>query len=131
MTEFEIEEAQSLKGIDRLVTNLGLAAIAVFPTLYVTIITPWHLVSQLSDNKINKHNALTLNPGTYFVLSLILVLLIASSVITPDILAKNGGAIGPRLAMNVAEAAIEGNVWKTLQQLPLFIFFALVLWRFW
>ncbi|GLQ20775.1 hypothetical protein ACFFUB_01810 [Algimonas porphyrae] len=118
----DLEERNPLGGLDRLVTGAGLAIIAVFPTLFVAIFQPWKLAPLLIADDPDGRQGMILSPGAYFVLSLAVILVFVGSLVTPEIVQSNGGAIGPKLAVDVAAAAAEGDIWKTLSRIaPVFV----------
>lgn len=110
----DFEDKNAIGGLDRLVTNVALAAIAVFPTLGAAIFSPWKLTPLLSSDEPDGHKSMLLSPGAFLPLGLTVVLLLAASVSTSETVASNGGAIGPGLAVAVASAAGEGDLWRTV-----------------
>lgn len=118
----DLEERNPLGGLDRLATGIGLAMIAVFPTLGAAIFTPWKLAPLVIADDPDGRQGMILSPGAYFVLSLVVVLVFVGSLVTPEIVQRNSGTIGPKLALDVASAAAEGDIWKTLSRIaPVFI----------
>lgn len=118
----DLEDRNPLGGLDRLATGIGLAVIAVFPTLGAAIAQPWKLAPLLVADEPTGRRGMILAPGAYFVLSLAVILILVGSLVTPEIVRSNGGVIGPRLALEVSNAAQEGDVWKTLSRIaPIFI----------
>lgn len=110
----DFEEKNAIGGLDRLVTNVALAAISVFPTLGAAIATPWRLAELLSSDEPDGHKNMLLSPGAFLPLSLTVVLLLAAIFSSSETVASNGGAIGPGLAVAVASAAGEGDLWRTV-----------------
>ncbi|MGB3455398.1 MAG: hypothetical protein WBG08_14685 [Litorimonas sp.] len=118
----DVEERNPLGGLDRLATGIGLAVIAVFPTLFATAFMPWKLGPLLADDPPDGREGLILAPGAYLVLSLGVVLVMVGSLVSPELARFDGGMIGPRLAAEVSAAAREGDVWKTLSRVaPVFV----------
>ncbi|MCR9269869.1 MAG: hypothetical protein NXH72_07790 [Hyphomonadaceae bacterium] len=112
--DVDFEQKNAVGGLDRLVTNVALAAIAVFPTLAIALIKPWKLVPLIQGDEPDGHKNMILSPGAFLPLGLTVVLLLAAAVTTSETVASNGGAIGPALAVSVATAAGEGDIWKTI-----------------
>jgi hypothetical protein len=71
-----------------------------------------------------------LSPGAYLALGLLVVLLLSSLFTTDEIIASNGIEIGPQLAVDVAAAVSDGDVWLVVSELtPLYfvtILFAVI-----
>ncbi|MEO1247794.1 MAG: hypothetical protein AAFX56_19110 [Pseudomonadota bacterium] len=125
MTEPELELGQRnlIGALDRIVTHLALAMVAAVATLFVAIARPWRLAPLLSSDEPDGRDGVVLSPGAYLPLSLALVLLAAAAVTTPDTLQSNQGFLGPGLAVAVANAIAEGDVWKTLSiVLPIYAY---------
>lgn len=120
--DVDMEEKNAVGGIDRLVTNVALAAVAVFPTLMTAVATPWKLVPQLGSDEPDGKRGILLSPGAFLALGTTVVLLCAAAIATSETVASNTGAIGPGLALAVANAASEGNVPKTISLIaPIYI----------
>ncbi|MEM9600550.1 MAG: hypothetical protein AAF926_05975 [Pseudomonadota bacterium] len=118
----DLEEKNPLGGLDRLATGIGLAIIAVFPTLAAAIFMPWKLAPLLVADEPSGRRGMVLAPGAYFVLSLVVILIFVGALVTPEMVRSNGGVIGPGLAFQVSEAAQQGDVWKTLSRIaPIFL----------
>lgn len=118
----DLEDRNPLGGLDRLVTGIGLAMIAVFPTLAAAIVRPWKLAPLLIADEPDGRSGMILSPGAFFVLSLAVILILVGLLVTPEMVEVNGGLIGPRLALDVAGSAREGDIWKTLSQIaPIFL----------
>ncbi|MEQ9506698.1 MAG: hypothetical protein RLO80_10550 [Hyphomonas sp.] len=122
--DVELEDKNAVGGLDRLVTNLGLAAIAVLPTLAAAIATPWKLAPLVAADEPDGQRGMLLTPGAFLPMGLTVVLLLAAMVTTSETVASNGGAIGPGLAVAVAAAAGEGDLWKTLSLIAPIYFLA-------
>ncbi len=112
--QVDFEEKNALGGLDRLVTNIGLAVICVFPSLFVALFMPWRLVPLITGNEPDGRKGVILSPGAFLVLALTLVFIIAAALTAHDIVSGDGSVVGPRLAYDVAMAASEGNLWKTI-----------------
>jgi len=118
----DMEHRDIVGGLDRMVTDFAMAMIAVFPTLATLVATPWKLVPILKSEKREGRSGFLLYPGVFFILSLTIILLIAAFATTSDTLASNSGRIGPQLAVEVANAASEGQIWKSLSNIaPLYV----------
>ncbi|MGB6230667.1 MAG: hypothetical protein WBF53_11150 [Litorimonas sp.] len=118
----DLEERNPLGGLDLLATGIGLAVIAVFPTLLATLVAPWKLGPVLVADEPDGRRGMILSPGAYLVLSLAVVLVMVGSLVSPDVARNDGGLIGPRLAADVSSAARAGDVWLTLSRIaPVFI----------
>ena len=118
----DLEGRNPLGGLDRLATGIGLAVIAVFPTLAATLFTPWKLGPMLIADDPEGRRGMILSPGAYLILSLGVVLIMVGSLVTPEVASFDGGMIGPSLAADVSSAAREGDVWKVLSHVaPIFI----------
>lgn len=124
--DVDLESRNAIGGLDRLVTNISLAIVSVFPTFGVAILQPWKLVPQLASNPPDGRSGYLLSPGAYFPICLTVMLLIAALFATEETLASNGGAIGPGMAIAVAEAASSGNLWRTISILAPLYFIAVI-----
>ncbi len=123
----DLEERNPIGGLDRFVTSAGLAIIAVFPSLAMAFFTPWKLVKMLEPDDPDGREGLLLSPGTYFALSLTVTLILAASLANQDILEFNNSVIGPNLAVKVAEAANDGNIWKIISIIAPIYFLAIAI----
>lgn len=110
----DLEKPNAIGGLDRLVTNFALSAIAVIPTLWACIATPWRLRALVDGDEPDGRIGMLLAPGAFFPLSIMVTLIVASLLATPETLSDNGAFIGPGLAISVQSAASEGNVWKII-----------------
>ncbi|MEC7289898.1 MAG: hypothetical protein VXW22_07415 [Pseudomonadota bacterium] len=118
----DLEDKNAIGGLDRLITNVALAVIAVFPTLGAAFVMPWKLAPLLSSDEPDGRKSMLLSPGAFLPLSLTVILLFAATVSTSETVASNGGAIGPGLAVDVAQAASEGDLWRTVSLIaPIYI----------
>ena len=118
----DLEERNPLGGLDRLATGVGLAILAVFPTLFSTLFLPWKLGPLLVADDPEGRRGMILAPGAYLILSLGVILIIVGSLVSPEYAQYDGGMIGPRLAADVSSAAKDGDVWLTLSRIaPIFI----------
>jgi hypothetical protein len=124
--EIHLEDKNAVGGLDRLVTNVSLAIVAAFPTFAICIVKPWKLVPQLTADEPDGRQGYLLSPGAYFPIGLTIMLLIASALTNEETLAGNGGVVGPRMAVDIAEAAAAGNVWKTVSILAPLYFIAII-----
>ena len=121
--DLDLDKPNAIDGLDRLVTNFGLAIIAVFPTLGMAVAMPWRLAPLLADEYPNRHQRMVLGPGAFFPLALFLTLLVSAVFATPEILQTNGSFIGPGLAVAVSKAAAEGDIWKIVGTvMPIYAF---------
>jgi len=124
--QIDLEDKNAIGGLDRIVTHISLAIVATFPTFVACIFTPWRLIPQLTIEEPDGRQGYLLSPGAYFPIGLTIMLLIASALTNEDTLASNGGTIGPRMAVDVAEAASAGNLWKTLSIIAPLYFIAIL-----
>lgn len=124
--EIHLEDKNAVGGLDRLVTNVSLAIVAVFPTFAACLVTPWKLVPQLTADEPDGRQGYWLSPGAYFPICLTVMLLLAATLTNDATLASNGGAIGPKMAMNVATAASNGDLWGTISILAPLYFIAIL-----
>lgn len=121
--DIDLEDRNTLGGIDLLTTGVGMAIIAIFPTFLASIFTPWKLTPMLSKDVPDGRQGLLLAPGAYFVLMLAATMIFVGLTVNDDVVARDGSLIGPGLARSISEAASEGNVWKTLLRItPIFLF---------
>ena len=121
--DIDFENPNAIGGLDRLVTNVALSAIAVFPTLGALLVTPWRVAPLIDKDIAVGRSGLLLSPGAFFPLSLIVALLAAAVVTTPETLESNGAFLGPGLAMAVTDAAANGEIWRIIAiVLPIFGF---------
>lgn len=112
--DVDFEQKNAIGGLDRLVTNIAMAAIAVFPTLGAGLATPWRLVPLLTSDEPDGHRGMLLSPGAFLPLGLTVVLLVAALFTSSETEASNQAVIGPTLALSVANAAGEGDIWRTV-----------------
>ncbi len=112
--DVDLGQRNIIGGLDRIVTNLGLALVAAVVTLFVAIVQPWRLARLLESDEPEGRDGVLLSPGAYLPLSLAIVLIAAATVTTAETLEANQGFIGPTLAVAVATAIGEGDLWKTL-----------------
>ncbi|MFK7863629.1 MAG: hypothetical protein AB8B95_05300 [Pseudohongiellaceae bacterium] len=118
----DLNDKNLIGGLDRLVTSVALAVIAVFPTMAAAIVSPWKLSPLLVANEPTGQKQFLLSPGAFFPLSLTVVFLMAASVSTSATIESNGGAIGPGLTADVAAAVSEGDIWKTVSLIvPIYV----------
>ena len=108
----DLEKPNALGGLDRLVTNFAIAMIAVVPTFLTCIFMPWRLEKLLGRDDPDGRVGMLLAPGAFFPLSLMVSLLIAALLSTPETVSNNGAFIGPGLAVAVQSAASDGDIWK-------------------
>ena len=123
----DLVEKNVLGGLDRFVTNIALAVVAVFPTFAVGIFQPWKLAPLLEADEPEGRRGALLSPGVFFVIGLTVVLILVAAVSTEETLAWNGSLIGPDWAVSVASAAGEGNIWKTVSKITP-VFLLAILW---
>jgi hypothetical protein len=110
----ELDKPNIIGGLDKLVTNFAIAAIAVIPTFLTCIVKPWKLAPMLARDEPDGRSGMLLAPGAYFPLALLVSFLAAAMLATPEIIEYNGAFIGPDLAVSVQTAAAEGDVWKII-----------------
>lgn len=110
----DLEKPNAIGGLDKLVTNFALAVIAVVPTFLTSIIMPWKLVTLLDRDDPDGREGMLLAPGAFFPLALMVSLMVAALLSTPETLSNNGAYIGPGLAVSVQSAASEGDIWKII-----------------
>ena len=126
----DLEKPNAIGGLDRLVTSFALSVIAVIPTFWACIVTPWRLRALVDRDDPDGRIGMLLAPGAFFPLSIMVTLIVAGLLATPETLGDNGAFIGPGLAISVQSAASEGNVWKIIATvMPLYgiaIFFGLL-----
>lgn len=111
-SSLDFENRNAIGGLDRVVTNVALAGIAVFPTLGALLFTPWRLAIMLEKDLATGRDGLFLSPGAFFPLSLFSALLVAAVITTPETVQNNGAFLGPALALAVTEAASNGDIWR-------------------
>lgn len=110
----DLEKPNAIGGLDKLVTNVAISAIAVLPTFWTCIVMPSRLRALLDRDYPDGRMGMLLAPGAFFPLSLMVSLIIAAFLTTPEILSNNGAFIGPALAISVKSAASEGDIWKVI-----------------
>ena len=110
----DLEKPNAVGGLDRLVTTFALSVIAVIPTFWACIVTPWRLRALVDRDEPDGRIGMLLAPGAFFPLSIMVTLIVAGLLATPETLSDNGAFIGPGLAVSVQSAASEGNVWKII-----------------
>lgn len=126
----DLEKPNLIGGLDRLVTNFALSAIAVIPTFFTCIAKPWRLRPLLDRDDPDGRMGMLLAPGAFFPLALMVSFIIAAMLATPETISTNGSYIGPDLAVAVQSAASEGDVWKIIATImPIYgmaVFFGLL-----
>ena len=110
----DLEKPNLIGGLDKLVTNFAIAAIAVIPTLWTCIVKPWRLRPLLNRDEPDGRMGMLLAPGAFFPLALMVSFLIAALLATPETVSNNDSFIGPGLAVSVQTAASEGDIWKMI-----------------
>ncbi len=110
----DLEKPNAIGGLDKLVTNFAIAVIAVVPTFLTCIFKPWRLAPLLDRDDPDGRKGMLLAPGAYFVLTIMVSLILAALLSTPETLNYNGSYIGPDLAVAVQSAAADGDVWKLI-----------------
>ena len=108
----DLEKPNVIGGLDKLVTNFALSAIAVIPTFWACITMPWRLTPLLDRDDPDGRMGMLLAPGAFFPLALMVSFILAALMATPETISYNGSYIGPGLAVTVQSAASEGNIWK-------------------
>lgn len=126
----DLEKPNMIGGLDRLVTNFAISAIAVIPTFCTCVVRPWRLRPLLDRDDPDGRMGMLLAPGAFFALALMVSLILAALLATPETINTNGAFIGPDLAIAVQSAAAKGDVWKIIATImPLYgmaVFFGLV-----
>ena len=110
----DLEKPNAIGGLDRLVTNFALSAIAVFPTFWTCIAMPWRLRPLLDRDDPDGSMGMLLAPGAFFPLALMVSFLMGAALSTPETVSNNGSFIGPDLAVSVQSAASKGDIWKII-----------------
>lgn len=110
----DLEKPNIIGGLDKLVTNFAIAAIAVLPTFWACIAKPWRLRPLLDRDEPDGRMGMLLAPGAFFPLALMVSFLIAALLATPETLSNNNSFIGPGLAVSVQSAAANGDIWKII-----------------
>ena len=110
----DLEKPNLIGGLDKLVTNFAISAIAVVPTFLTCIVKPWRLRALIDQDLPDGRRGLLLGPGAYFPLSLMVAFIVAALLATPETINTNSAFIGPGLAVSVQSAASEGDVWKII-----------------
>ena len=108
----DLEKPNAIGGLDKLVTNFAISAIAVIPTFWTCIFMPWRLSKLLDRDDPEGRMGMLLAPGAFFPLSLMISFIAAAMLATPETLSSNGAFIGPGLAVSVQSAASDGDIWK-------------------
>ena len=116
MTEpsLDLEKPNAVGALDRITTNIAISLIAVVPTFFVCIATPWRLSDMLERDDPEGRTGMLLAPGAFFPLTLLISLMLGALLTTPEIANRNGAFLGPGLALAIQSAVAEGNVWKTV-----------------
>lgn len=110
----DLEKPNVIGGLDKLVTNFAMSAIAVIPTFFTCIVMPWRLAPLLERDDPDGRMGMLLAPGAYFPLALMVSFISAAMLATPETINYNGSFIGPDLAVSVQSAAAAGDVWKII-----------------
>lgn len=115
----EDNKESAIGAVDRLATNIGIAVLAVIPTLIILIIAPWRTAPLLGDGARAGRRGFILAPGAFFlftVLTMLMIVAISSppGAVDPDAAQTSvsiGVVLGPEEAANVAAALREGDAW--------------------
>lgn len=110
--DLDLEKPNAIGGLDKLVTYSAISTIAVVPTFLTCIFMPWRLTDLLDHESPDGRQGMMLAPGAYFPLSLLVSLIVAALLSTPETVSTNGSFIGPGLAVTVQKAATNGDIWK-------------------
>lgn len=110
----DLEKPNVIGGLDKLVTNFAISALAVIPTFFTCIVRPWRLAPLLDRDEPDGRMGMLLAPGAYFPLALMVSFISAAMLATPETLNYNGSFIGPDLAVAVQSSAAAGDVWKII-----------------
>lgn len=112
--DVDLEKPNAIGVLDRLTTNVALSLVAVVPTFLCCIVMPWRAAPLLERDEPDGRQGMLLAPGAYLPLSLLLALMAAAAVTTPEILNDSGAYLGPKLAAAIQSAIAEGDVWKAI-----------------
>lgn len=81
MPELEdLEDKNIVGGIDGLVVSLGLAILAVLPTLFIVTFMPWRAASLVAGDRPSGRVGYILGPGIFFVAAIVSTLAVSSLV---------------------------------------------------
>lgn len=110
--DLDLEKPNVIGGLDKLVTYFAISAIAVVPTFFSCVVMPWRLTRLIGREVPEGREGLSLAPGAYFPLALMVAFITAAILSTPETLSRDNSYIGPGLAVSVQTAAAAGDVWK-------------------
>ena len=129
MTEpsIDLDKPNAMGTLDRLTTNVAISLLAVVPTFFTCIFTPWRVSALLKQDDPEGRSGMLLAPGAFFPLSLLISMMLGAMLTTPEIANNNGSFLGPRLALSIQSAVSEGDVWRTIATIiPIYGFAILV-----
>ena len=123
--DLDVEKKDVIGGLDRLLVNVGMSIIALFPTHYYLIFKPKILCPMLLGEEEDGREGLKLGPGVTFILSILFLLTmgflfkdVGATNVDPEAVKKGGS--GLRAAIS------EGNIWRSIVLSLPFYFAALV-----
>lgn len=126
----DMTEKNFVGAIDRFVTNTALAGLALIPSIFIVLVTPWRLVQMIKSDPDTGRDGMLLAPGVFFPLSTILsILMIAATVPESTQLSdtpgenRNGISIGSSDMAQMAAAWRAGDVNQIIITfLPIFVY---------
>ena len=62
----DIADKNVIGAIDRLVTNIALAGLAIWPTLFLIVIRPWKTLPLIKEDLPSGRVGMMLSPGSFF-----------------------------------------------------------------
>ncbi|NRA31274.1 MAG: hypothetical protein HRU11_13545 [Parvularculaceae bacterium] len=112
----DVDERDAVGALDRVVTNVCLAAMAVLPTFFIAAVQPWRVRSLIIKEHEGGRVGMLLAPGAFMTISLIGLLLFVAMLDGGPTVKMNGGTvlIGPALANQLAEALGQGELWRAI-----------------
>ena len=83
-TDIDLSDKNIVGGLDRFVIWVGLAVIAVLPTLFIVLFMPWRAAGLVAGEKPEGREGYILGPGVFFVVAVMSSVLLSSAIESPD-----------------------------------------------
>jgi len=119
--DLDLEEKNLVGGIDRLLVNFGMAAIALFPTYFYLIFKPKTMGYMLRGEEADGRQGLKLGPGITFIFTILVILSVGyyfRDVPPPPL---DPAEITPP-NKGLRAAVTEGNFWRAIiLSLPIYL----------
>ena len=82
--ELDLEDKNIVGGLDRLVIWIGLAVLAVLPTLFIVTFLPWRAAPLIAGERPSGRDGYVLGPGIFFVTAIVSTFVLISMLDIPE-----------------------------------------------